>query len=168
MTSRRQHVVILPHFREEEVSRYEKIAGRIAQWKRSIVPIEFLVAASPKREPSQRLIDAFSRIGNVVAFKCPTQIFGYPEGPTAMFWDCMEFIAQRYPGGEGFALWLAGMIVWPLFLTPLQLFIIRFSFPSPMTGELWGFALLNLTQVGVSMCLLFSMRYAGIRLGRIN
>ena len=69
---------------------------------------------------------------------------------------------------KGFAFWLAGMIVWPLFLTPLQLFIIRFSFPSPMTGELWGFALLNLTQVGVSMCLLFSMRYAGIRLGRIN
>ncbi len=106
MNAPRKHIVILPHFCEQEVERYELIASRIAEWDTPNVEIDFLVAASPKREPSQRLMDAFENIGNVVAFKCPTQIFGYPEGPTAMFWDCMEFIAKQYPGADGFALWL--------------------------------------------------------------
>lgn len=106
MNPARKHVVILPHFCEDEVDRYERIAQKIAAWPKPQVAVDFLIAASPKREPSQRLMDAFAPIGNVVAFQCPTQIFGYPEGPTAMFWDCMEFVEQNYAGNDGFSLWL--------------------------------------------------------------
>lgn len=106
MKPARKHVVILPHFCEDEVDRYERIAQKLAEWPKPQVEVDFLIAASPKREPSQRLMEAFDPIGNVVAFQCPTQIFGYPEGPTAMFWDCMEFVEKRYTGNDGFSLWL--------------------------------------------------------------
>jgi hypothetical protein len=106
MNKARKHVVILPHFCEDEVDRYERIAERISSWPKSEVEVDYLIAASPKREPSQRLMDAYSDLGNVVAFQCPTQIFGYPEGPTAMFWDCMEFVEKNYSNNDGFSLWL--------------------------------------------------------------
>lgn len=106
MPSETKHVVILPHFCDEEVARYEKIAEKMVGWKRPDAKLEFLIAASPKRQPSKRLLEAFRPCGDVVPFQCPTQIFGYPEGPTAMFWDCMDFIAERHAGRQGFSLWL--------------------------------------------------------------
>ena len=106
MTENRKHVVILPHFCEEEVNRYLQIAEFLKTWSKPKVEMDFLLAASPKREPSQRLADAYRELGKVTLFQCPTQIFGYPEGPTAMFWDCMEFVEQNYDGNDGFSLWL--------------------------------------------------------------
>ena len=93
MTQTRKHVVILPHFCEEEVDRYIQIAKQLESWPKPEVEIDFLLAASPKREPSQRLVEAYQSLGNVIPFQCPTQIFGYPEGPGAMFWDCMEYLS---------------------------------------------------------------------------
>lgn len=106
MTQTRKHVVILPHFCEEEVDRYIQIAKQLESWPKPEVEIDFLLAASPKREPSQRLVEAYQSLGNVIPFQCPTQIFGYPEGPGAMFWDCMEYIEKAYPSNDGFSLWL--------------------------------------------------------------
>ena len=106
MSENRKHVVILPHFCEEEVNRYLQIADHLKTWSKPKVETDFLLAASPKREPSQRLADAYRDLGKVTLFQCPTQIFGYPEGPTAMFWDCMEFVEQNYNGHDGFSLWL--------------------------------------------------------------
>jgi hypothetical protein len=106
MTKTRKHVVILPHFCEEEVDRYVQIAELLKSWPKPKVETDFLLAASPKREPSQRLVEAYSGLGNAIPFQCPTQIFGYPEGPGAMFWDCMQFIEQNYAGNDGFSLWL--------------------------------------------------------------
>ena len=76
-----------------------------------------------------------------------------------MIWG--SFVRKEFP------LWLGGMTVWPLFLTPIQLYLIHHSMPTSPT-ELLGFALLNVVQVIVSMCLLFSMRYAGIRLTKAS
>ena len=106
MTQSRHHVVILPYFCEEEVDRYLRIADRLREFPRPGVGVDFLLAASPRASQSERLADGFRDLGNVVHFACPTQIFGYPEGPTAMFWDCMDYVAANYSHSDGFSLWL--------------------------------------------------------------
>lgn len=106
MPVQRQHIVILPYFCEEEVERYLKIADRLQSFPRPAVDCHFLLASSPRTETSRRLVDAYSALGKTIAFQCPTQIFGYPEGPGAMFWDCMAFIEENYRNNDGFSLWL--------------------------------------------------------------
>ena len=102
----KKHIVILPYFCQEEVGRYLKIADKLASFPRPSVDVDYLLAASPRTENSPELKAAYSKLGNAVSFQCPTQIFGYPEGPGAMFWDCMEYIAENYPNNDGFSLWL--------------------------------------------------------------
>ena len=101
------HVIILPYFCLEEVDRYIKIADAMMSFEQPQCDYHFLLASSPKIEKSKTLRAAFDRLGPCTDFACPTQVFGYPEGPTAMYWDCMEFVAQTF--GEhngGFCLWL--------------------------------------------------------------
>ena len=101
------HVIILPYFCVEEVRRYVSIADAMMEFPQPQCDYHFLLASSPKAEPSDELRTAFDRLGPCTQFACPTQVFGYPEGPTAMYWDCMEFVAQNF-GHEnrGFCLWL--------------------------------------------------------------
>ena len=106
MSDRPQHTVILPYFCREEVDRYLKIAERIAQFPAPKCDVTFLLASSPKTETDEDLVAAYSKLGKTIAFACPTQIFGYPEGPGAMFWDCMEYLQANNDGGDGFSLWL--------------------------------------------------------------
>ena len=106
MSNQKKHIVILPYFCQEEVDRYIKIAARIKTFPKPNVQCEFLLASSPRTETSQELVDTYSELGPTTAFACPTQIFGYPEGPGAMFWDSMEFISKKYAGNDGFSLWL--------------------------------------------------------------
>jgi hypothetical protein len=99
------HVVILPYFCDEEISRFLRIVSRLmampqrCRWS-------FLLAASPRTTPSKVLEDACRRVAPVKSFQCPTRVFGYPQGPTAMFWDCMDYLAENYPDDGGFGLWL--------------------------------------------------------------
>lgn len=106
MTTKKKHVIILPYFCQEEVDRYLQIAARLKTFPKPNVECDFLLASSPRTETSQPLIDAYSELGKTIPFACPTQIFGYPEGPGAMFWDSMEFIEQHYQSNDGFSLWL--------------------------------------------------------------
>jgi hypothetical protein len=99
------HLVILPYFCDEEVSRYLKIVSRMAATPQQC-EWSFLLAASPKTRPNRALIRACESVAPTRSFHCPTQIFGYPEGPTAMFWDCMDFMADQFPDDGGFGLWL--------------------------------------------------------------
>lgn len=103
---RKRHIVILPYYCQEEIDRYLKIAERIASFESPSVEVDYLLAASPRAEPNQSLVEAYQKVGNPISFQCPTQIFGYPEGPTAMFWDCMDYVAENYQGEQGFSLWL--------------------------------------------------------------
>lgn len=103
---RRRHIVILPYYCQEEVDRYLKIAEKIESFPKPAAEVDYLLAASPRTQHSQSLHDAYSKIGNAISFQCPTQIFGYPEGPTAMFWDCMDYVAENYKGADGFSLWM--------------------------------------------------------------
>jgi hypothetical protein len=68
--------------------------------------LHFLLAASPRSQPNRELFSAYSAIAPCTSFQCPTQIFGYPQGPTAMYWDAMEFVAQRFSHSGGFCLWM--------------------------------------------------------------
>ncbi len=103
-TNRSTYVCILPYFCEEEVDRYLKTAQWMRDNCRLPLACEFLLAASPKTPTSDRLFAAFSTLGRTRHFRCPSQIFGYPQGPTAMFWDCMDYIANNF-SGRGFSLW---------------------------------------------------------------
>jgi len=106
MSQPAQNFIILPYFCEEEVIRYLKIAERLKSFPQPEGGYHFLLAASPKTRTHPLLINAYSKIGRVIPFTCPTQVFGYPEGPTAMFWDCMDFLAENFGNRDGFALWM--------------------------------------------------------------
>ena len=106
MSDRPQHTIILPYFCREEVERYLIIAKRLAEFPKPKCDVTFLLASSPKTETDQELVEAYSKLGKTIAFACPTQIFGYPEGPGAMFWDCMEYLQANSNGSDGFSLWL--------------------------------------------------------------
>lgn len=100
-----RHVVILPYYCPAEIERYLKLSDWMIANCKTPLDCTFLLAASPKTEKSAELASAFARVAPVVSFQCPTQIFGYPAGPTAMFWDAMDFIANHF-SGDGFSFWL--------------------------------------------------------------
>jgi hypothetical protein len=100
------HNIILPYFCDEEVDRYLKIAARLRTFPQPAGGYRFVLASSPRTETSRALFEAYSSLGTTIVFACPTQTFGYPAGPTAMFWDCMDFIAEQFPTNSGFSLWM--------------------------------------------------------------
>jgi hypothetical protein len=117
------HTIILPYFSREEVQRYLKIvrhikhlasegSGATRQAEQNSCSFHFLLAASPKIEPCEELRQACSEVAPTHSFQCPTQIFGYPAGPTAMFWDAMEYTESHLrDSDDGFALWLESDMV---------------------------------------------------------
>ncbi len=98
------YVCILPYFCEAEVARYLKTAHWLEKNSTERLPCHFLLAASPRTPLNRKLEAAYQRLGVVHHLQCPTQVFGYPQGPTAMFWDAMDYIAENFPG-PGFSLW---------------------------------------------------------------
>ncbi len=101
-----QHILILPYFCDEEIDRYLKIAQRLKTFPQPQCRVHFLLANSPRTKPSRQLHRAYSELGPCTSFSCPTQIFGYPQGPTAMYWDAMEFVSEKFGRLDGFCLWL--------------------------------------------------------------
>ncbi len=101
-----QHVVVLPYFSQEEIDRYLKIAAYLKTVPASKCDVHFLLANSLRIEPSLELFNSFREIAPCTSFTCPTAIFGYPEGPSAMFWDCMCYVAERFQDSRGFCLWM--------------------------------------------------------------
>lgn len=101
-----KHIIIVPYFSEQEIDRYLRIAERMASFPKQKTKFEFLLAASPRIEPSDRLFQGFNPIAPAVHFQCPTKIFGYPQGPTAMFWDALDQCNATNNRDGGFALWM--------------------------------------------------------------
>lgn len=106
MEPKKHHVVILPYYCQDEVDRYLEIARLLKRYPIPDVSYSFLLAASPLAEKSDQLLDTYSELAPTLHYQCPTQVFGYPEGPSAMFWDSMDFIAENFKGSNGFSLWL--------------------------------------------------------------
>lgn len=102
-----KYTIILPYYCQEEVDRYLRIGDHLMDLGPQKNDFEFLLAASPKIRPNRDFEKRFSRIAPTISFSCPTKIFGYPEGPTAMFWDCMDFLSTNSSEeDQGFGLWL--------------------------------------------------------------
>ncbi|MEE2642266.1 MAG: hypothetical protein VX768_16670 [Planctomycetota bacterium] len=102
-----KYTIILPYYCQEEIDRYMRIGDHLMELGPQETEYEFLLAASPKIRPNRDFEKRFSRIAPTISFSCPTKIFGYPEGPTAMFWDCMDFLSQHSDDDDqGFGLWL--------------------------------------------------------------
>ena len=100
MENHKHHVIIVPYYCQAEVDEYLKIAELMQRFPKPRVSCSFLLAASPIAEPSERLLEAYSQIAPTRQFECPTQEFGYPAGPTAMYWDAMDFVAEEYAGSS--------------------------------------------------------------------
>ncbi|WP_442507867.1 hypothetical protein SH528x_006807 [Novipirellula sp. SH528] len=100
------HTIILPYFSEAEVDRYERILDHMLTMDAPKCEFEFLLSASPRTEPNDRLMRSASRVAPSRHFHCPSQVFGYPFGATAMFWDSMRHVAQGSEGRNDFALWM--------------------------------------------------------------
>ncbi|MEC9093457.1 MAG: hypothetical protein VX438_12165 [Planctomycetota bacterium] len=102
-----KYTIILPYYCQDEIDRYMRIGDHLMELGVQKNEFEFLLAASPKIRPSREFEKRFSRIAPTISFSCPTKVFGYPEGPTAMFWDCMEFLSvNSNDDDQGFGLWL--------------------------------------------------------------
>ena len=102
-----KYTIILPYYCQDEVDRYLRIGDHLLTLGPQSHSYEFLLAASPKIRPNRDLERRFSRIAPTISFSCPTKVFGYPQGPTAMFWDCMDYISDHSnPNDAGFGLWL--------------------------------------------------------------
>jgi len=99
------HIVIIPYYSQQEIDRYLKIAVRLKAYSTQNCAYQFLLASSPRIQPSQQLHDAYAAIAPVTTLRCPTRLIGYPIGPTAMFWDCMDHIASTFEPDGGFSLW---------------------------------------------------------------
>ena len=100
-----QHVVILPYFSQPEVERYLKIADFLKRQPKPNCKVHYLLANSLRIQPSVELFEAYREIGECTSFECPTPVFGYPEGPTAMYWDCMKYVSENFADHSGFCLW---------------------------------------------------------------
>ena len=102
-----KYTIILPYYCQEEVDRYLRIADHLIELGPQQTRYEFLLAASPKIRPNREMEKRLSRIAPTISFSCPTKVFGYPEGPTAMYWDCMDYLAENSnEDDQGFGLWL--------------------------------------------------------------
>ncbi len=115
----RKIIIVLPYFCAEEVERYLRISAIIRHFLKGSPPVEFLLSARFDCEESSRLFRAYSKIGAVRSFRGSTVGRGIInpdngfeiEGPSAMFWETMEFIAREYDDDNGFALWLESDMV---------------------------------------------------------
>ena len=106
-----EYTVIVPYYCEAEIARYMTIADQIERLGRQSHEYRFLLAASPRTRLSRELEARLSELAPVDHFQCPTRIFGYPAGPTAMFWDCMDWMDCNSRSAEGFGLWFESDMV---------------------------------------------------------
>lgn len=101
-----KHIVIIPYYCDEEVRRYRMIANFLKEMTETNIPFEFLLCSGPSVRPSDALSDLFSKIAPTRSYACRTQVTGYPERPTAMFWEIMGHVNNTCEQDGGFALWL--------------------------------------------------------------
>jgi hypothetical protein len=108
-----KHIVVVPYYCADEVRRYLWIADLLKAFSetRSIIHTEFLLSPAASVGLDHSLFEAFSKLSAVNVYKCKTTAIGYPERPSAMFWEIMEFISRAYPADGGFVLWLESDMV---------------------------------------------------------
>ena len=106
-----KHLIVIPFYCEAEIDRYCQIAAHLRRMPKQVTPFRFLVAASHRAPSSHRIVEAYSRITDVVEYRCQKDVPGYPQGPTQMFWETFDHIAGLCNGTPGFSLWLESDMV---------------------------------------------------------
>jgi len=112
-----QHIVIIPYFSQAEVDRYLLIAEHLQRFASPGGRFEHLLVSSYAMPPSELLFAAFEKIAPVRTYVCKNRVHGHPEGPSAMFWEAMDHIAdlsqsdRGMPEDGGFSLWLESDMV---------------------------------------------------------
>lgn len=108
------HIIIIPYYCQKEVEKYLRTIRIIKFFnKEKKANIQFLLVARFDFPPSKVLEEEFSKIAPTISIQSKTQGRGIVrpdkgvkiEGPTAMFWDAMEYIYKNYKKDSGFALW---------------------------------------------------------------
>ena len=100
-----KHIIILPYFDREEISRYVKLAGVFRRFHSNRVKYEFLLTAGRNVSPDPSLVSLYSSIAPSRSYHCQTEITGYPLGSSAMFWETMRQIDRNYSKDGAFSLW---------------------------------------------------------------
>lgn len=121
-----KHIIVFPYYSNYEIKRFMQIAKIWKKLTKTKLDYEFLLSARYDIEPSKTLEKEFSKIASTKSIQSQTRGAGirFPakgfdiEGPTAMFWDTMEYVNNNYPNDGGFILWFEYDMV-PL--TPLWL-----------------------------------------------
>ena len=103
------HTICLPYHFDHEVDLMIQIVEHIARLGQPNTTFRFLLACSPEREVSQPLELAASKVAPTASIHCPTLRPGYPDGASAMFWDCLDWTAEN--ADDGFMLWLESDMV---------------------------------------------------------
>jgi hypothetical protein len=108
-----RHTIVLSYFSQPEAERYKTLARVLATWPR---PTEFetecLICTVGTGVPEDRTLhDAMSALMPTRSYRCSTTVEGYPQRPTAMFWEIMEHVGNTHQGDGSFALWLEADMV---------------------------------------------------------
>lgn len=114
-----KHIIVLPYYCRKEVSIYLEIACIWKHLAQTKVEYEFLLVARYDMKPSNVLEKEFSKIGQVRSIQCLSKGRGIKEpekganieGPTAMFWETMQYINNNYAKDKGFILWFESDMV---------------------------------------------------------
>lgn len=110
---RLRHTIVLSYFSQAEAERYKALARVLAAWPRpEAFDVECLictVTTGVAEDPA--LVEAMSAVMPTRSYRCQTTVEGYPQRPTAMFWEIMAHVGATDPGDGGFALWLEADMV---------------------------------------------------------
>ncbi len=109
-----KHIIVIPYYCKKEIKTFIEIARIWKRLTKTNLDYEFLLSAQYDIKPSKALEKEFSKIALTRSIQCQTRGGGIRvpakgfdiEGPTAMFWDTIEYVNNNYPRDGGFMLWL--------------------------------------------------------------
>ncbi|MBN1689341.1 MAG: hypothetical protein JW893_09580 [Candidatus Omnitrophica bacterium] len=108
-----RHIVVLPYYSDEEVQVFHEIADIWKVLTKTECDYTFLLVSRFDRKPDEGLLRKYLEIAPTQSIRSTTEGRGIKkpdvgfkvEGPTAMFWDAVEFVSQNFPHDGGFMLW---------------------------------------------------------------
>jgi len=109
-----KHIIVIPYYCRKEIKTFIEIAKLWKRLTKTKINYEFLLSARYDIKPSKVLGKEFSKIAPTRSMQCVTKGSGRGsakkgfiiEGPTAMFWDTMEYVYNNgYSQDGGFVLW---------------------------------------------------------------
>jgi hypothetical protein len=107
------HTIVFSYYSTEEAERYKTLARVLSGWpKPNDYRVECLICTVVSGcDDDPALFDAMAKVMPTRRYRCQTPVVGYPQRPTAMFWEIMDHVAATDAGDGGFALWMEADMV---------------------------------------------------------